>query len=228
MRVLVVEDSVILQQSLLRGLSHLGFVVDVVGDGREGWVYASRNDYDVVVLDLMLPSMDGMEVLAKLRGEGHECHVLVLTARDALDQRIAGLRAGADDYLTKPFEFDELVARIEALGRRRYARKSPVLTSGELQLDTGNREIRFRGATIPVARREFNLARYLLLRRGQVVTRVEIEDHLYNEHQLPESNSVDSAICALRRKLKKAGCRDVIETRRGVGYIFHDHDGDCQ
>ncbi|MCA8978159.1 MAG: response regulator transcription factor [Planctomycetes bacterium] len=226
MRVLVIEDSKILRESLQRGLSCSGFVVDVVGDGRQGWIYASRNDYDVVVLDLMLPSMDGMEILTKLRAEGHDCHVLVLTARDALEQRVAGLKAGADDYLTKPFEFDELVARIEALGRRRYARKSPVLVEGDLEVDQGSRQIRYRGAVIEVARREFNLLRFLLLRRGEIVTRIEIEDHLYNEHTLPDSNSVDSAICSLRRKLRHAGCPDVIATRRGVGYVFRQGEGD--
>lgn len=220
MRVLVVEDSEILQDSLRRGLTHHGFTVDVVGDGRQGWIYASRNDYDVVVLDLMLPTMDGMAILTRLRQEGHDCHVLILTALAALAERVAGLRAGADDYLTKPFEFDELVARIEALGRRRYACKSPLLVAGELELDATSRELRFRGEVIPTARREFNLMHYLFLRRGEVVTRFDIEDHLYNEHSLPESNSVDSAVCALRRKLQQAGCPIAIETMRGVGYLF--------
>ncbi|MCA8949687.1 MAG: response regulator transcription factor, partial [Planctomycetes bacterium] len=202
---LLIEDSEILRDSLSRGLSCSGFAVDAVGCGRQGWIYASRNDYDVVILDLMLPTLDGMEILARLRREGHDVHVLILTAKDSLEQRVAGLRAGADDYLTKPFEFDELVARLEALARRRYAQKAPVLVEGELELDTVRREVRFRGAVIPTARREFNLLHLLFLRRGEVISRTAIEDHLYNEHTLPESNSVDAAIYTLRRKLTRAG-----------------------
>ena len=130
------------------------------------------------------------------------------------------MRAGADDYLAKPFAFDELVARIEALGRRRYAAKAPVLNFGGLEIDAGSREVRWRGDVVTTTRREFNLIRYICLRHGQVVTRFEIEDQLYNEHNLPESNSVSTAIYALRHKLRDAGCPDVIETRRGVGYVF--------
>lgn len=224
MRVLVVEDSKILQESLRRGLSCSGFAVDVVGDGKQGLQYARSNDYDVVVLDLMLPTMDGLEVLTELRRSGSTCHVLVLTAKGSLEERVTGLRAGADDYLTKPFEFDELVARIEALARRRYASKSPILVAGELELDQGSREIRFRGQVLDSPRREFNLLRLLLLRRGEIVSRVEIEDHLYDEYSLPESNSVDAAVYQLRRRLRRAGCPEWIRTRRGVGYLFHGPD----
>ncbi len=220
MRVLVIEDSEILRQSLQRGLRKSGFVVDVVADGEQGWIHASCNDYEVVVLDLGLPKLDGLDLLRRLRAEGHDCHVLVLTARDALGDRLTGLRAGADDYLVKPFAFDELVARIEALSRRRSSNRSPVLAFGDLTLHVASRELRWKDTVIPTTRREFNLIRYLCLRKNEVVTRFEIEDHLYDEHSLPESNSVSSAIYSLRRKLQEAGCPPMIETRRGVGYVF--------
>ena len=226
MRVLVIEDSEILRQSLGRGLRKSGFVVDLVADGEQGWIHASCNEYEVVVLDLGLPDGDGLDLLRRLRRDGHDCHVLILTARDALDDRLIGLRAGADDYLVKPFAFDELVARIEALGRRRSQSKSPVLAFGDLTLSAASRELRWKDTVIPTTRREFNLIRYLCLRKREVVTRYEIEDQLYDEHSLPESNSVSSAIYSLRRKLQDAGCPPMIETRRGVGYVFVPADDD--
>ena len=222
MRVLVIEDSERLQLALRTGFEKSGFVVDVVGDGKLGWTYASRNDYDVVVLDLMLPVVDGLTLLRRLRAEGHGVHVLVLTAKGTLEQRVEGLRAGADDYLAKPFEFAELVARVEALGRRRYAAKSPVLTFGPLEIDTARRVARVSKREVDMNPREFALLHFLALRKDQVVARQVIEDHLYNEITLPNSNAVDSAVCTLRRKLRDAGCPSLIRTRRGSGYMFCD------
>ena len=220
MRVLVVEDSERLQLALRTGLQKSGFTVDVVGSGRDGWAHARRNDYDVVVLDLMLPELDGLTVLRRLRAEGHQTHVLVLTAKGTVAERVAGLRAGADDYLVKPFQFEELVARIEALGRRRVAPRKPVLDVGELRIDPSRQRVTVGDRTVDLTRREFALLHYLALRQEQVVTRTEIEDHLYHGHNPPSSNAVDSAVCVVRRKLRAAGCEHAIETRRGSGYVL--------
>ena len=142
MRILLVEDSEVLRMALVQGLFDSGFVLDAVADGQQGWIYASRNDYDVIVLDLMLPKVDGLTLLTRLRAAGCNTHVIVLTARSSVRERIEGLAAGADDYLTKPFDFGELVSRIRALARRRYATKDPVLRIGELALATNRREAR--------------------------------------------------------------------------------------
>ncbi len=220
MRLLIIEDSERLQLALRTGLEGAGHVVDGVSDGKKGWEYASRNDYDVIMLDLMLPEIDGLTILRRLRAEGHQSHILILTAKGAVEDRVEGLRAGADDYLTKPFEFVELLARIEALGRRRYGAKSPVLDFDGLVIDTAYRRITWLSQEVQLSKREFSLLHYLALRHGQVVTRIEIEDHLYNEHTLPSSNAVDSSICTLRRKLNDAGCTEMIHTKRGAGYMM--------
>jgi len=219
MRVLVVESSAKLQNALCAELSGAGFAVDVVGNGRAGWVYASRNDYDVVVLELAAPEIDGLSVLRRLRAEGHQTHVLVLSDSTSVENRVETLRAGADDYLQKPFDFSELVARIQALARRRYACKNPILSMGRLRIDAVRRQASVGDAPIDLTPREFSLLHYLALRRGEVVSRIEIEDRLYNEHSLPNSNSVESAVCLLRRKLRVAGWDRAIETRRGGGYL---------
>lgn len=221
MRVLLIEDSDILRESLQKGLSRLGFIVDAVNDGKAGWTYATCNDYGAVVLDLMIPGIDGLTLLRRLRTEGHHVHVLILTARDAVEHRVEGLRAGADDYMTKPFALEELAARLEALQRRRRDTAAPVLKHGKLEVDLNNREIRFDARVAPTTRREFNLMRLLVEHQGEVLSRMQIEDQLYHEHNLPESNSVNSAICSLRRKLETLGCPKVITTRRGMGYIFN-------
>jgi DNA-binding response OmpR family regulator len=220
MRILLVEDSEVLRLALTKGLSASGFVVDAVADGQQGWIYASRNDYDVVVLDLMLPKLDGLSVLRRLREDGCSVHVLVLTAKGAVRERIEGLAAGADDYLAKPFDFGELVARLQALGRRRYARKETVLRVGKLALDTIRQEVRFEETPLPLSRREFGLLRLLMLKSGAVLSREAIEDHLYNELTLPSSNAVESAMSTLRSKLRAAGMPDPITTRRGQGYVL--------
>ena len=220
MRILVVEDSEALRMAMQKGLERSGFVVDVVADGQQGWIHASRSDYDVVVLDLLLPKLDGLTLLRRLRAAGSAVHVLVLTAKSTVRERIEGLAAGADDYLGKPFDFDELVARIQALGRRRYAAKDPVLHIGALALDTVRREARYGGLLLPLTPREYGLLRLLVLRAGTVVTRETIEDHLYNELTLPSSNAVESAMSTLRTKLRAAGAGDLIVTRRGQGYLL--------
>lgn len=219
MRILLVEDSPRLQRSIGAGLRRSGYAVDVAGDGEEGLWRALSDDYDVIVLDLMLPKLDGLSVLDRLRRQGKDTHVLALTARDTVEDRVRGLRLGADDYLVKPFAFDELLARIQALVRRRHGQKNPRIEIGQLALDTSARTVSVAGRHISLTPREYALLEYLALRRGELVSRTQIEQHIYDDNAEPMSNVVDSTICALRRKLDAAGGTSLIQTRRGLGYV---------
>jgi DNA-binding response OmpR family regulator len=220
-RVLIVEDSNSLRESLRTGLAAEGFAVDVAADGQTGLGLARNNPYDVLVLDLMLPKLDGMSVLARLRDREDRPHVLVLTARDRVEDRVQGLNSGADDYLVKPFAFDELLARIHALVRRRYEERSPAVRVGALALDLVARKAAYRDESLDLTAREYALLEYLVLRRGHTVTREEIEDHIYGVHKLPSSNAVDSAVCILRTKIGDDG-KTLIRTRRGQGYVLDE------
>ena len=221
MRVLIVEDSKPLRESLRSGLVREGFAVDVAEDGRLGLHLARNNPYDVLVLDLLLPELDGMSLLAQLRQKPDRPHVLVLTARDRLEDRVQGLNAGADDYLVKPFAFEELLARLHALVRRRYEERSPLVSVGELAVDLVARRASYRGLVLDLTAREYGLLEYLVLRKGHTVSREEIEDHVYGVNKLPSSNAVDSAICVLRAKLGP-DAKDLIRTKRGLGYVLDE------
>ena len=221
MRVLIVEDSDPLRESLRTGLVDEGFAVDVAADGMLGLSYARNNPYDVLVLDLMLPKLDGMSVLSGLRGKQDRPHVLVLTARDRVEDRVRGLNAGADDYLVKPFAFQEFLARVHALVRRRYEERSPLVQVGELAVDVVARRATIAGNAVDLTAREYALLEYLALRKGHTVHREEIEDHIYGVNKLPSSNAVDSAVCLLRSKLGATG-KDLIRTRRGQGYVLEE------
>ncbi|MCZ6836375.1 MAG: response regulator transcription factor [Planctomycetota bacterium] len=221
MHVLLVEDSRRLQNSLTHGLQRCGFAVDVAGDGEVGLRYARHNQYDVIVLDLMLPKVDGLSVLRLLRSEGNQTHILILTAKGTVDDRVHGLRDGADDYLSKPFAFDELLARIEALVRRNYHEKNPQLEVGPLTIDTTARVVRRDEDEILLSKREYALLEYLAYRKGQIVDRTQIEDHLYGERNFPMSNAVDRLICALRKKIESPGDTPLLATRRGLGYVLN-------
>ncbi len=218
MRVLLVEDSERLQRSLGTGLRKSGFAVDIAGDGPNGLRFGRSNDYDVIVLDLMLPGMDGLSVLRELRAAGRDTHVLVLTAKDAVEDRVRGLSAGADDYLVKPFAFEELVARVRALARRHHGAKNPVLTFGDLQIDTAARYASRDGRQIELSPREYALLEYLALRQGTVVTRTQVESHIYDDRAELMSNVVDATVYALRKKIDPPGGPSLIRTRRGMGY----------
>jgi DNA-binding response OmpR family regulator len=220
MRLLLVEDSERLQRSLGTGLRKSGYAVDIAGTGPEGLWHAESHDYDVIVLDIMLPGFDGLTLLRRLREKGKETHVLLLTARDTVADRVVGLRAGADDYLVKPFAFDELLARIEALTRRRHGNKNPVMRVGDLEIDTAARTVSRGGRVIELFPREYALLEYLAARQGQVVSRTDIETHIYDERVEPLSNVVDSAVCALRRKIDPPGGPSLIVTRRRMGYVL--------
>ena len=216
MRVLFVEDSESLRRSVRRALRHAGFGVDTAADGEEGLALAEANDYDALVLDVMLPKLDGLALLRRLRAAGKTTHTLLLTARDTVADRVEGLQQGADDYLVKPFALAELLARVEALCRRAYGVKSRALHIGPFELDLSARRLRRDGADVELTAREWRLLEYLALRRGQVVSRTEIEAHIYDELVEPMSNVVDAAVYGLRRKIGA----NYIRTRRGLGYVL--------
>ncbi|MGN6626127.1 MAG: response regulator transcription factor [Tepidisphaeraceae bacterium] len=220
MRVLLVEDSERLQRSVERGLRGSGYAVDVAGDGTHGLWLAETNVYDVVVLDLMLPNLDGLSVLRRLRESGRDVHVLILTAKDTVEDRVKGLRHGADDYLIKPFSLDELLARVEALVRRQHGQKNPRIKVGDLVLDTAARVAFLGNRPIELTTREFGLLELLVFRQGQVLTRTEIESKLYDDRAELMSNVVDTVVYALRKKLDRPGLPSMIQTRRGMGYVF--------
>lgn len=214
MRVLVVEDERDLAEALRRALEEESFAVDVAYDGESGLFNAESWAYDAVVLDLMLPRLDGRRLLARLR-EKKATPVLILTARDASEEKVALLNAGADDYLTKPFELGELVARLRALIRRAAGKPSPILRVGEVEIDTASRTVRRGGRPVELTPKEYALAEFLAMHRGELVTRSMIYDHLYDENDDTLSNVVDVYVSNLRRKLG----RGFVETRRGQGYI---------
>ncbi|MEP0843029.1 MAG: response regulator transcription factor [Phycisphaerae bacterium] len=206
--------------ALRQGLGEAGFAVDAAADGEEGLWYARSGDYDVIVLDLMLPKLDGFTLLKLLRAEGGSAPVLVLTARDGLDDRVQGLNLGADDYLVKPFAFEELLARVRALVRRRYQARKPVIQVGDLSIDTAARSVQRGGRTIELTPREYALLEYLALRAGQVVSRTDLWEHVYDFHSDAGSNVVDVYIGYLRRKIERPGRPRLIHTRRGQGYLL--------
>jgi len=220
MRVLLVEDSARLQQTVGDALRRSGYAVDVSGDGEDGLWRGENNDYDVIVLDIMLPKMDGLTLLKTLRKNGKPTHVLLLTARDRVEDRVSGLRSGADDYLVKPFALEELLARVETLCRRAYGSKQNRLTIADLEIDNAGKKVWRAGQSVKLKPREYQLLEYLARRRGEVVTQSEIEAHLYNDDAEPMSNVVESALSSLRRKLGQANPAPLIQTRRGLGYIL--------
>jgi DNA-binding response OmpR family regulator len=220
MRILLVEDSERLRRSLAELFRGAGFAVDLTGDGEEGWWYAEQNNYDVIVLDIMLPGLDGLSLLQRLRDSGKTTHVLLLTARDGVDDRVKGFRLGADDYLVKPFATEELLARVQALCRRAYGLKKTIINVGPLSIDLSLRKATLADADLPLKPREFRILEYLALRQDQVVARTEIESHLYNEKTEISSNAVNSAISVLRKHLESGGHAEMIQTLRGHGYLL--------
>jgi two-component system OmpR family response regulator len=216
MRILVVEDEPDLLSVVMQALREEGYAVDGASDGREGLFKASSADYDALVLDLMLPLMDGWSLLRELR-KTKKTPVLLLTARDALPDRVRGLDAGADDYLTKPFELPELLARLRALIRRSAGAASSQITLGEIILDTNTRTASKAGEAIALTPREYALVEVLALHKGKLVTRSMIYDHLFDEDDDTLSNLVDVHVSNVRRKLGK----EFITTRRGEGYFIH-------
>ena len=223
MRVLIVEDEPRLAENIARSLREsAGYAVDVAADGQEGLFLAESNTYDVLLLDLMLPQMDGMQLLTRIRQAGQLTPVLVLTARDDKESVVALLNAGADDYLTKPFDLGELLARTKALIRRGKGQPSPVLTIGDLQLNTVNRTVQRSDRTIILTAMEYRVLEYLAHRPHAVVSKTELLEHLYDYNWEKFSNVIEVYISGLRRKLDDGSDRQLIHTVRGQGYILQD------
>lgn len=219
MKVLVVEDSERLSRSLGQGLRKLGHAVDLATDGESGLAFAETYDYDVIVLDLMLPGLPGLEVLQRLRTRGRSTHVLILSARDRVEDRVKGLRLGADDYLVKPFAFDELAARIQALVRRRYLAKNPLLRLGSLEIDTVSKQVSRRGQRLHLTPGEYRLLEFLAYQRGRVCSRERLLEHLHHSEADVSSNVVEVLVSGLRRKIHVRGEPPILKTRRGFGYV---------
>ncbi len=224
MRVLVVEDYAPLRAAIVKALRKEGYSVDESATGNEGLARLLHEDYDVVVLDLMLPGIDGLDVLGELRRRGRTSQVIILTARDTVDHRVRGLDRGADDYLVKPFAMEEFLARVRALVRRRYERSDPVLRVGHLEINTNDHTVVAGGEAVTLTAREYALLEYLANRQGQVVTRLEIWEHIYDENSTAASNVVDVYVGYLRKKLERPGRARLIHTRRGAGYLFGEVD----
>ena len=218
MRVLLIEDYAPIRRSVAKGLREAGFATDATGDGEEGSWYATANDYDVVILDLMLPGVDGLTILQRLRAEGRTTHVLILTAKDTVADRVRGLDLGADDYLVKPFAFEELLARVRALARRAYRAKNPSLEIEDLKIETTTQRVWRGEEQVFLTPREYALLEYLAMRGEEVVTRTDIWEHLYEFNSEADSNVVDVYISYLRRKIERAGKPTLIHTLRGRGY----------
>lgn len=214
MHVLLVEDYPPLRDSLAQGLREAGYAVDCAADGETALWHARNDSYDVIVLDLMLPKVSGMTLLKQLRNEGNDRPVLILTAKDTVPDRVAGLDAGADDYLVKPFAVDELLARMRALIRRQYSHASPTIKVGELCIDTAAQRVWRGEEEVALTAREYALLDYLVARKGQVVSRTDIWSHVYDFYSDAHSNVVDVYVGYLRRKLGSG----LIRTIRGSGY----------
>ncbi len=220
MRILVIEDAEQLRRYVTKGLQNAGYAVDNAEDGEEGLRLTEGTHYDVIILDLMLPKMDGMSLLHQLRNRGNKTHVLILTAKTTVDDRVFGLQQGADDYLIKPFALEELLARVQALIRRKYDVKTHQIHIGELIVDTVGRRASLKGHPLNLRPREYALLEYLALRKGQVISRLEIETHVYGSTQDVYSNAIDSSVCILRKKLSNFDEMSYIQTLHRQGYIL--------
>jgi DNA-binding response OmpR family regulator len=220
MRVLVAEDHASLARSIANGLREEGYAVDLTFDGDEALRWATINSYDCAVLDVMLPSKNGWTILETLRREGNKTPVLFLTAKDAIEDRVKGLNLGADDYLVKPFDWKELVARVRAIIRRRHDQPAQTVKVADLEIDLASKTVHRAGNSINLSAREYALLEYLALRVGQVVSRSEIWEHLYDQNDESVSNVVDVYIGYLRSKIDRDHNPKLIHTRRGMGYVL--------
>jgi len=220
MRILIVEDYTPLRRAMLESLETAGYAVDASAEGEEGLWYAQNHSYDAIVLDIMLPKVNGLEILDALRRVGNGVPIIVISARDSVDQRIEGLDAGADDYLVKPFALKELLARVRAQTRKAYDKKVTALVVGDLSIDLAAKRVTRAEAEVKLTPREYNLFEYLAFRQGEVVSRQEIWDHVYNYYDDASSNAVDVYIGYLRKKLSGSSGHTYIQTRRGQGYLL--------
>ena len=224
MKILLIEDYDPVRKYVARGLQEAGYAVDTAADGEEGLWYAETGEYDAVVLDLMLPKKDGWAVIERLREKGNPVPVLILSARDALEDRVGGLNLGADDYLVKPFAMEELLARVHALVRRKYKSVSRIVRVGDLVIDRNERSVTRAGRLIDLTAREYAILEFLALRAGKPVPRTQLWEHLYDFNVEPGSNVIDVHVSALRKKIEADGLSRLIHTRRGLGYMLGEAD----
>jgi DNA-binding response OmpR family regulator len=222
MRLLIIEDHPALRESVAQYLREAGFIVDEIATGDEGLWAASENPYDAILLDLMLPEVDGMEILRRLRAKENPVHILVISAKDGLEDRLEALDSGADDYLVKPFPLSEVLARVRALLRRSYAKKSPLMRVANVTLDPIRRSVHRGDREIGLTPLEYRLLEYLFYRAGEVVARMDIWERVFEDSSGGSSNTVDVYIGYLRKKLNADGESDIIQTRRGQGYIIEE------
>ncbi|MGL4397327.1 MAG: response regulator transcription factor [Hyphomicrobium sp.] len=216
MRTLIVEDERQIAEDMATSLQAAGFAVEICADGEDAWYRGGTEDYDAVILDLGLPKLDGLTVLRRWRSEGRNMPVVILTAREGWTARVEGINSGADDYLVKPFQMEELIARVRAVLRRTHGHAGPVLSAGGLSLDTSQMRVHVGGKAVPVTPLEYRLVSYLLHHQGRVVPGIELLDHVYGNDDAREVNAIEALIVRLRRKIGAS----TIETRRGHGYTI--------
>lgn len=224
MRILLVEDDQQLAASLRQGLEEAGLSVDWFASGEEGLVSASTSPYDAVILDVMLPGINGLDLVRRMRIDRLHTPVLILTAKDEVDDRVKGLEAGADDYLTKPFALKELVARIKALSRRHLPNRRSILAAGRISLDTGSHIVQVGARPVPLTTKEFAILEYFMLQQGRLLSRAEIIDHVWDYDFDAAPNLIEVYMARLRRKLTAAGTPDPFVTIRNAGYRFEPKD----
>jgi len=223
MRVLIIEDEIRLAQNIAKALNEAtSFATDISTDGEDGQHMALTNPYDMIVLDLMLPNIDGMQILQNLRRKGQRTPILILTAKGTTEDVIRGLDMGSDDYLTKPFEMVELIARCRALTRRAYDSPNPVIKVGDLSINVASHTVTFQGKQVILPAMEYRLLEYLALRAGQLVSKTEIIEHLYEFNSENFSNVVEVYVSNLRKHFDPGPCHTLIHTVRGQGYIMGD------
>ena len=223
MRILVVEDQKDLNEIISRKLKKEGYAVDSCHDGKEALLYMKGAEYDGVVMDILMPEMSGLEVLRKARDRGDDTPILLLTALGEVEDRVAGLDAGADDYLVKPFDFEELLARIRTMIRRRSSRATSIIRYKDLEVNTASREVRRGGKIVDLTTREYNILEYMLHNTGRALTRDNLSSHIWNYDYDGGSNVIDVYVHRLRKKLEAAGeegSDNIVETIKGVGYII--------
>lgn len=218
MKVLVVEDEIELAKLIKKGLEESGFTIDICHDGEEGLYMATEYEFDAIVLDVNLPKISGFEILERIRKKNITLPILMLTAMGDVSYKIRGLNSGADDYISKPFDFDELIARLHAVIRRSKGKASPILNIDDLEINLNSKSVKRNNTEIKLSSREFNLLEYLALNTGRVISRIEISEHLYDFDT--DSNVIDVYINYLRNKIDKGFKRDLIRTIRGAGYIL--------
>lgn len=220
MKLLLIEDSPRLQRSISTGLQSYGFTVDQALDGHQGLAFIQSGNYEVIVLDLMLPGMSGLELLKSIRHQGISTHVLILSAKAQVEDRITCLNYGADDYLLKPFVFEELLARIRALSRRKYNSKNPVINIDGIEVNTAACKALHNHVEIELTPTEYNILEYLSRHKGQVLSHDQLIFMIYDSHSEATRNTIEAHISTLRKKLRQQGIKDIIQTRRGFGYLI--------